>query len=260
MKKFTPFFLILGLVLFHGCGGESTGPDNGNEPDHVSIVQIDPVHGTVGLEDTAQVRIEFDRAVASVGAILVPGLKWMDEDWLFRSADSTTFYRTIVVQPEKVYQMIVFGALGADGSYLDEAQMTVFTTTGELPTGSITGKATAPASHSPKGTVILLVDAKSWVPSYGFSEENSLEDNIVAFGFVSESSGDFAIDNLPSGQYYLYAFKDATSDGVVEDENDLFGVYGEWGAFGLTLMNITVRNGQETEDIDFLLLKGQSFF
>jgi len=253
---------ICAAAMFAGCGGGDDNPAgaNGNTEDYVEIAAMTPSDGVALSIDQAgdwvELEIQFNRPVVAVGAILVPSLRWLDQDWLFRSADSTTYSREVWLESDEVYQFILFGALGADSTVLREPQLIAFTTGGELPTASISGHARTPQSYGANGTVLILVDAMHWIPGLEF-EGNDLESHIKAFGFISDAGGDYTIENVKPGKYYMYAFKDVTSDGVVQDGDDLFGMYG--GLYtGLEV--IDVREDQETTDIDFDLYKGSGFF
>ncbi|MFH1276910.1 MAG: hypothetical protein ABIK65_00800 [Candidatus Eisenbacteria bacterium] len=250
---------VLVLLVF-GCGGgedNPAGPGDGDTEETLKIVSIFPADGSVQVGEQVEIMIQFDRPVEQVGAIMVPDLKWMDEDWLLRSEDGTTFSRTVALEEEMVYQMIVFGAVGTDSTYLSEATMIAFTTSDVLPEGAISGTVETPNSYSAEGTVLLLVDATHWLPEYGFGG-NSPEDYLVAFGFVSDGTGAYRISHVRAGNYYLYAFKDSGADGVVEEGKDLFGFYDITGLSGL--IPIRVYAGAETTDIDFPVLQGSSFF
>lgn len=253
-----PAVLILSLL---GCGGgddNPAGPDGSDTQEHVKILSISPADGSSQVGEQVELVIRFDRPVDQVGAIMVPDLKWMDEDWLLRSEDGTTFSRVVALEEETVYQVIVFGALGSDSTYLDEAMMVAFTTSDALPQGSISGTIDTPHSYSAEGTVLLLVDATRWLPQYGFGSNNSPEEHLVAFGFVADDSGVYRISHVRAGNYYLYAFKDSGADGVVEEGKDLFGFYDITGLSGL--IPIRVNPGLETTGIDFPVLQGNSFF
>ena len=245
-------------ILAAGCGGGDDNPagPGDNEPvETLKITSIEPAHGSIQVGEEMEIRIEFDRPVIGVGAIMVPDLRWMDQDWLFRSEDSTTYSRVINLEEDQAYQLIVFGAVGADSTYLDEAEMIAFTTSETLPTGIVSGIVETPNSYSAEGTVLFLVDATHWIPG---GAGTNLEDHITAFGFVAGSAGDYRIENVESGNYYLYAFKDVSADGAVDNEKDLFGFYGIDGFEGFLAIN--VRNDQETSGIDFPVLQGNGFF
>ncbi|MFH1680115.1 MAG: Ig-like domain-containing protein, partial [Candidatus Eisenbacteria bacterium] len=253
--------LLLPLLLF-GCGGGSdspSGPDN-HEAEAVHIVSLSPAHGTHGLSDTVTVSITFDRPVLEVGAILVPSMRGLSgsggyQQWLVRSEDKLTFSRTVGLLPNTAYQLLVVWALDADSLGLIEASMLSFSTTAEPPTGAISGHIDTPGSYDPDGTVLILVDAYRWI---GWEGQN-FEDYIMALGWVDDPSGDYSIENLAPGKYYLYAFRNVTGDGSYDEEKSLFGLYGEWG-FGVRLLAIDVKNNQTTTGIDFPMFQGRSFF
>lgn len=245
------------MALVSGCGGGGDNPaGSGDPPETLKIVSISPADGSSQVGEEAEVRIQFDRPVDLVGAIMVPDLRWMDEEWLIPSEDGTAFSRNITLRDNTVYQMIVFGAMGSDSTYLDEPQMVSFTTSDLLPQGSISGVVETPNSYTAEGTVLLLVDATHWLPQYGFGSGNSPEQYLVAFGFVPDKTGAYQIEHVRNGNYYLYAFKDSGADGLVEDEKDLFGFYDI--TTGMQVINVS--GGLETPGIDFPVFQGNSFF
>jgi hypothetical protein len=75
---------------------------------------------------------------------------------------------------------------------------------------------------------------------------------------VSDEGGDYRIDHLAPGKYYLYALRNAVENGEINEEESLFGLYGDWG-LGVQLLAIDVRNNQTTENIDFPMFQGRSF-
>jgi hypothetical protein len=252
--------VLLGLAVF-GCGG---GSDNPGGPDdtveYVHIQSVSPESGAYGLGDSVTVSIVFDKPVLEVGAMLVPSLRGLGgnggyQQWLIRSEDKLTFSRTITLEPNTAYQLVVVWALGADSTGLAEGRIVSFSTTPEMPTGAIEGHIDTPASYDPVGSVLILVDAYHWL---GWSGQ-AFEDYIVALGWVSDEGGDYRIDHLAPGKYYLYAFRNVSEDGEYSEEKSLFGLYGDWG-LGVQLLAIDVRNNQTTGDIDFPMFQGRSFF
>jgi|GEM_PF-2771726 len=251
---------VLVPLLVLGCGGGSDNPSGpGDTEETVKILALSPEHGSHALGDTVTVSITFDRPVLEVGAILVPGLRGLGgsggyQQWLLRSEDMRTFSRNIALDPNTAYQLLVLWALGADSTGLDEAALLSLSTTAVPPTGSIHGHIQTPGSYNPVGSVLILVDAYRWV---GWGQ--AFEDYIMALGWVDDPDGDYSIENLAPGKYYLYAFRNVTTDGAYDEQKSLFGLYGKWG-LGVQLLAIDVRNNQATTGIDFPMFQGRNFF
>lgn len=252
------------LVLFMiGCGGDDNPADPGGTTENtIQITSISPAHESVGNDQMVDLSITFDQPVTQMGALLIPGFTSLNEEWFFRSEDSTTYSRSIALDEDQVYQLIIYGAVGADGeTYLSEVEMVVFTTGESIHDGSISGTIVTPGAYSPDGTVIFLVNAMYWSgTNYYFSEENSMEDNVTALGIVNNSSGVYRIDYVPKGHYYLYAFKNTISDGNAENDENMFGWYSDPDESVYVSGYIDVTANSNPTGIDFPLFKGNSFF
>lgn len=251
------FLLLLSLA----CGGGSGPSDPGNNDEEtVRVVALSPADGTYGLGSSVEVRVEFDKPVLEAGVILVPSMRGIGGDgsyqqWLFRSEDMLSFSRTIELAPNTTYQILVVWALGADSTGLEEAAVASFSTSEVQPTGAISGHINTPGSYDPDGSILILVDAYHWVGWAG----QDFEDYILALGWVDDPGGDYRIEHLAPGKYYLYAFRNVLEDGSYSEEKSLFGFYTD-GPILNPIQAIDVDNGRETTDIDFDMLQGASFF
>ncbi len=227
---------LLALVVA-GCGGGDSptgagGSAGGADTDHVKIVSMSPADETVGLEGLVELKIEFDRPVSRVVAVLLPdALGFSSDEWLLRSADGKMWTKTISIRSGRDYHFIVAEAIGEDSTRMERPEVVVFTSRETLPEGTITGKVSTPAvTISPVGTVVLAYDANRW---QGFDSIND-PDILVSFGYVEDDGGAFVVDHLHSGNYYLLALKydfETSSDGVVQNQNVYMGIYGLWAAY-----------------------------
>jgi hypothetical protein len=260
-RRLAFFFLSAFFAgLLAGCGGGSDSPSGpGNGEEKVRVMSVEPADGTYGLSDSVVVRVEFDEPVLEVGAILVPSLRGLAGNgsylqWLIRSEDMRTFSRTVALEPNTAYQLLVVWALGADSTGLEEPRVVGFSTTAEAPNGTIEGHIDTPPSYDPDGSILILVDAYHWIGWAG----QDFQDYILALGWVDDPGGDYRIGHLAPGKYYLYAFRNVTENGSYSEEKSLFGIYTD-GLYG-PIKAIDVRNDAVADSIDFPMYQGQDFF
>lgn len=232
MKRFLMLMAIAVSVLA-GCGGgdSPTSPNSNNSnEDFVKVVSVTPAHESAGQEGLVELRVDFDRPVSEIVAVLLPeGLGFSNDDWLLRSDDGTSWSKQLNVRSGKEYQFIVIEALGEDGNRIENPVMTVFTSRATLPQGKISGKVTAPSTISPMGTLIMAYDANQWT---GFDSVFD-PDVLTAFGYIDDASGEYEVPYLNNGNYYMMALKynfEEGEDGVVQVEDVFLGIYGQWAA------------------------------
>lgn len=233
-KKRMMALLPAALLVLGGCGGDdgpsSPGSGNSND-DHVEVVSVSPAHESAGVEGLVELKVEFDRPVSQVVAVLLPeGLGFLSDEWLLKNDDGTVWSKTLNVTSGTEYQLIVIEAIGEDGTRLETPSTTVFTTRETLPQGKIAGKVTTPASTTPTGTIIMVYDANHWEAGF----ESIFDPDVIrSFGYVDDESGEFEVPYLASGNYYVMALKydfEESEDGVVQVEDVYLGIYGSWAA------------------------------
>ncbi len=251
-------FLLTTLAIFVGCGGggdNPTDPNGSNTRDEIKIVSMSPTAQTTGVENVVTVSIEFDRPVAEVFAILWPGGWGLGSDgidWLEKSADGKTWSRTVSLESDRVYQLIVLGAVGDDGTAMGDPAIASFTAMENFPGGGIRGNIMTASTVSPRGTILFIIDANRNVSSNGLFEDGVL----ISMGWVTDEDGDYVIPNLKPGLYHILAMKDGDDDGNVWGTKgvDLIGHYGDQTIF-LSFDEVRVIAGQFTDDIDFSMLR-----
>lgn len=251
-------FLLTTLAIFVGCGGggdSPTDPNGSNPRDELKIVSMTPVSQTTGLDNVITVSIEFDRPMEEVFAILWPGgwgLGADGIDWLEKSADGKTWSRTVSIESDLVYQLIVLGAIADDGTEMGDPEIASFTAMENFPGGGIRGNITTASTVSARGTILFIIDANRNVSSNGLFDDGVL----ISMGWVTDEGGDYVIPNLKPGLYHILAMKDGDDDGNVWGTRgvDLIGHYGDQTIF-LEFEEVRVIAGQFTDDIDFSMLR-----
>ncbi|NNE09963.1 MAG: carboxypeptidase regulatory-like domain-containing protein [Gemmatimonadetes bacterium] len=251
-------FLLTSLAIFVGCGGggdSPTDPNGSNTRDEIEIVKMTPASQTTGLDNVITVSIEFDRPMAEVFAILWPGGWGLGSDgidWLERSADGKTWSRTVSIESDLVYQLIVLGARGDDGMEMGDPEIASFTAMENFPGGGIRGNIMTAGTVSARGTILFIIDANRNVSSNGLFDDGVL----ISMGWVTDEDGDYVIPNLKPGLYHILAMKDGDDDGNVWGTRgvDLIGHYGDQTIF-LEFDEVRVIAGQFTDGVDFSMLR-----
>ena len=190
------------------------------------VQSITPSHGSTQVAQTLDIDIVFSQPLDQTGDKLFEdtgaAVNWQlypsdfGTDFYFQqiSNDGLTFtIANLSLKPNTQYTLVVEGAYGADGSMLARPAVATFTTGDSLPSGSISGTVS--------GSNLDL--SRSLINVYTVAPFN---ENFYAGFAVADNSGNFTVDYLPAGKYYVIGMYDLNQNGqFLPDDGDLIGGY-----------------------------------
>ena len=263
MKRVSAILAALLFTMLAGCGGGDDNPagtgGNGNE-EHISIVSLTPADESCGLGNQVEIEITFDRPVEDFYTLLIPGFDILQSGHFIPNEDRTSFRRDHAIQGDKIYQLMIFSAFDADTSvFLDEPSMITFTGQDSMPVCGVEGRIRTPSAYGPEGTVLLLLNGMYWSPQFTLDDE-AFTNAMQAISFVENGNGDFNLCHLPTGYYYLFAFKITEGEYSAENDDNLFGYYLDPESQGQLGRIVLTDSEPQMTDVEIQLFKGQSFF
>ncbi len=258
MMKRSALILSAALLALWGCsgGGDSpTAPSDSGEPQIVKVTSITPADGATGLEGLVTVSVTFDQVVSELIAVMNPGefgVTEETEEWMTTEDGMTWTSEPLPLKTGENYWLIVFSAETEEEKNLAYPVLSTFTLNPVLPKSTISGRVATPGTTTPAGTVVMLVDAGRFGNGTNVFDEDVFE----GVAFVTDGNGEFTIEHLKSGNYYLIAFKDGNGDGFPFGEGDFFGIFGTIAAFPEFDLIDLPNNWDLTLDKNIEMVKG----
>ena len=223
-----------------------------------SVVSSVPVNGTAGVDTAATFSITFSNTVDTsahfpfpedffINLLLYPDSLIGSPDSITMSPDLKTVYiHNLHLAENTQYLFVVVNAVSQGGDSLDMPASLVFSTGSSLPTGQVSGTVSYPG-NTPAGAMVGLFDANP------FSEEES--DPKVGI-VVPAPDGNYTIDYVPAGTYWVVGIKDFYVDRWGEIEIRDGSALGSYDANNdLMPDSVTVSTGSQVSGIDISLSK-----
>lgn len=195
-SKVFALLIVLALVIY-------VTPANGQ----FLITSSDPAQGETNVALDATFSITFNAPIDTSARFPFPEDFFMNiyfyPDYLIGEPDTITAspdLRTIYIHnlhlsPNTAYSFIILNAVSQSGDSLDRPYSIIFTTGNGLPTGSVSGTASYPG-NDPAGALVALFDSNP------FGDDDA---NLVNPTVIQNSSGDYTIDYVEDGTYWVVA-------------------------------------------------------
>ena len=246
-------FVLLGLMAMGvlvmmplGCGGSSSSTGSATIPQVTGTI---PADGATSVSTTVMAVINFSEPMDTLSVMdNLSGVSGTSgKTWINGDATLNVDFVPAPLDTNTTYTITIFrDAKDKEGDKLAAIVKFSFSTGANLATGSISGTISGdPQSDydNSLGNTVVAVTGSDFLGT---------NDSTIIAAVQADSGGNFTVNHLENGTYYIVAVQETTGDEVDPDDGDSLGVYRDILAHASSAVPVTISANNVT-GIDFTL-------
>lgn len=252
-ENFYAVLCVMGLaalvIMPIACGGSSSSTGSATIPQVTGTI---PADGATSVATTVMAVINFSEPMDTTSvmdnlSMSSQGLSGASTTWISGDATLNVDFSAAPLNTNTTYTITIFSdAKDKEGDKLATPVNIAFSTGTALATGSISGTISddpqSDYDNSLENTVVAVT---------GSDFLNTVDITPIVI-VQADSGGNFTVNHLENGTYYVVAIQDTTGDTVELDDGDSVGVYRDILAYASSAVTVTI-SANTVAGVDFTL-------